>query len=238
MSTVYLDARKLWGHFIQDDSDKIRSIEYSSEEPTDSARNVAQAGQKFLFADFKDGRIIIYTTADEIIVSDDISCLFFGCNNLTDIFALEKWNTSHVTNMISIFNGCEKLTDISPLKNWDVSKVKYMDAAFTDCRSLTEISPLEKWNTSKVVEMIRMFCSCENIRDITPISNWDISHVTTFERMFTRCNRLSSVQSLRKWKISKDAKMDYMFAHCQSLYDSITIDLINKFKIDIRLLGK
>ena len=237
MSKAYLDARKLWGHFIYDVPDKIRSIEYSSEEPTDSARNVAQAGQKFLFADSIDGRIIIYTTADEIIVSDDISCMFSGCNNLTDISALVKWNTSHATNMMNLFNGCEKLTDISSLQNWDVSNVENMDAAFTECRSLRNI-PLEKWNTSKVEGMSQMFWGCENITDIMPISNWDVSHVTTFERMFTRCNRLLSVQSLRKWEISKDAKRDYMFTHCQSLYDSITIDIINKFKIDIRLLGK
>ena len=37
-----------------------------------------------------------------------MSYMFYGCNSLSSLPDLSKWNTSNVTNMNYMFDGCNK----------------------------------------------------------------------------------------------------------------------------------
>jgi len=45
---------------------------------------------------------------------------FFGCKSLTDIRALENWDTSNVVLMKSIFEKANQLENFEALKGWNV----------------------------------------------------------------------------------------------------------------------
>ena len=47
----------------------------------------------------------------------DMSYMFFGCSNLSNLPDISKWNTNNVTNMDNMFNGCSKLTSIPSIFN-------------------------------------------------------------------------------------------------------------------------
>ena len=77
----------------------------------------------------------------------DTSYMFFGCDALTDLSALENWDTSNVIDMSWMFKHCRNITNISSLENFDTSKVEDMSGMFYNCTNLTNISPLENWDT-------------------------------------------------------------------------------------------
>ena len=44
--------------------------------------------------------------------------MFNGCESLSNIKGLEKWNVSNGNNFSEMFSGCKSLSDIKGLKNW------------------------------------------------------------------------------------------------------------------------
>ena len=48
----------------------------------------------------------------------------FKCSNISDIKALQYWNTSKSETFKSMFFACDALSNIKALKNWNVSKCK------------------------------------------------------------------------------------------------------------------
>ncbi len=49
---------------------------------------------------------------------------------MTNLNALESWNTSKVINMSFTFHNCNHLEDTSGIKDWDVSNVETMSHMF------------------------------------------------------------------------------------------------------------
>ena len=109
-----------------------------------------------------------------------------GCINLTDISALENWNTESLTSIDGLFSGCSSLSDISVLSKWDVSNVQWMIDTFGSS-GVSDLSPLANWNTGKAYYMNYMFDNCTNITDASPINDWDISNVVALNHMFSNC---------------------------------------------------
>ena len=56
------------------------------------------------------------------------SCMFNGCNSLTNI-DLSNFNTQNVTNMYSMFCGCNSLTTID-LSNFNTQNLTNMAGMF------------------------------------------------------------------------------------------------------------
>lgn len=131
----------------------------------------------------------------------DMSSLFSGCYNLTNI---ALFDTSSVTDMRYMFLYCRSLTSV-PL--FDTSKITDMFEMFTSCNSLTEV-PL--FDTSNVTNMRMAFSGCA----LTTIPLLDTSSVTDMSSMFQGCRRLINVPLLDTHNVTN---MGAMFNQCLNL---------------------
>ena len=110
----------------------------------------------------------------------------FEKTKISNIQALENWDTSKSENFQSMFYGCELLTNIKPLKNWNVSNCKDFSEMFGRC-NISDLSPIKNWNVSKCQNLSHIFYNYENIADLTPIQNWDVSNCKNLSHIFASC---------------------------------------------------
>ena len=53
--------------------------------------------------------------------------MFNGCNSLTILPDISKWNTSKVTNFTNILNDCNSLVFLPDLSKWNFSETFHKD---------------------------------------------------------------------------------------------------------------
>ena len=104
--------------------------------------------------------------------------------NFTYSIEIIDANTTEVTNMRSMFDGCEKLTEIKGLDKWNTGNVTDMSWMFYGCKELTEIEGLENWKTDNVTAMKCMFAWCKSLKSLPDISKWNTSNVKNMSSMF------------------------------------------------------
>ena len=121
---------------------------------------------------------------------------------------ISDWDTSSVTNMLSMFYKCNELKSVGDISYWDVSNVTNMAYMFTGCTNLNQ--DISDWSVSLVTDMSYMFFGCENFNQ--NISKWDVSKVADMCAMFKFCRSFN--QDLSKWNISKVRYHSYMFENC------------------------
>ena len=125
---------------------------------------------------------------------EDISQMFSGDRDLTDISALASWNTSSVRNMQETFCSIGA-TNVDALEtkrhegkdyiSWDVSNVTNMVFTFDAASELTDISALASWDVSSVTDMEGMFVHAYSIIDFkTPLENWNLNDSVSLRDMF------------------------------------------------------
>lgn len=134
----------------------------------------------------------------------NMSGMFDGCSNLTEIPQL---NTSNATKMDNLFKDCLNLSVIPVLDTNKVTSTRYM---FAICKSLTDIPLID---TSNVTDMTYMVYACSNLISIPQLNT---SNVTSMNSMFHRCTSLTNVPLL---DTSKVTDVSYMFSECPSLSD-------------------
>jgi surface protein len=125
---------------------------------------------------------------------EDISQMFSGDTDLTDISALASWNTSSVQNMQETFCsiGATNLDALETKRyegkdyiSWDVSNVTNMVFTFDAASELTDISALASWDVSSVTDMEGMFVHAYSIIDFkTPLENWNLNDSVSLRDMF------------------------------------------------------
>jgi surface protein len=103
---------------------------------------------------------------------------FSGCSSLTTIPSANNWNTSKVTNMISMFNNCTNFN--SDISNWNTSSVTSMYSMFNHATWFNQ--NIGSWNTSKVTDMRLMFATASRFNQ--SLNSWDVSKVTSMSEMF------------------------------------------------------
>lgn len=135
--------------------------------------------------------------------------------NNPDFKYCPKFDTSNVTNMVSMFRDCKYIRSI-PLLN--TSNVTTMDDIFGNCSALTTIPQLD---TSKITSTYNMFWNC---RSLTSIPQLDTSNVTTMYNMFYYCSALATIPQLNT---SKVLNMDSMFYRCTGIYYIPQLDTSN-----------
>ncbi len=170
----------------------------------------------------------------------DIRWMFDNVSTLTDISALEHWNTSKVINMAQTFNATQisdltplsnwdvstvqntgsmfsntPISDLTPLSNWDLSSLIYMGSMFQSCKNLSDISPIANWDTKTVTDMYSLFNNTK-IFDLTPISKWNMSNVTSIAGMFSN-TPISDLSPIANWDIPKVTNMSNLFLNCSQL---------------------
>ena len=87
-----------------------------------------------------------YNNKDEIKIKlkginniTDMSFMFDGCNSLSSLPDISKWNTSNVNNMSFMFNGCNALSSLPDISKWNTSNVNDMYGMFDGCNESLEI---------------------------------------------------------------------------------------------------
>ena len=74
---------------------------------------------------------------------------------------ISGWDTSNVKDMTMMFYGCYDLTDIIGIENMNIDNVKCMDYMFSDCRKLDITDKIKDWKVNpKNVRVSGMFREC------------------------------------------------------------------------------
>ncbi len=145
----------------------------------------------------------------------------FDGSTATEIKGLSDFNTSKVTDMSGMFSGSQAAT--LNLTNFDTSNVTSMEAMFAESQATT--LDLTSFKTSGVIDMKAMFYG---IRAVTlNLSSFDTSHVETMEVMFngTQIETLD----LSSFDTSNVIIMNAMFADSGNLK---TIYVSDKFNLN------
>ena len=123
---------------------------------------------------------------------------------------ISDWDTSSVTNMLSMFYKCNELKSVGDISKWDVSSVTDMSYMFCECKELESVGDISYWNVSNVTNMRWMFYNCKSFNQ--DISNWDVSSVTGMGWMFYNCKSFN--QDISKWNVSNVRYHAYTFDEC------------------------
>ncbi|EEI92023.1 bacterial surface protein 26-residue PARCEL repeat (3 repeats), partial [Sphingobacterium spiritivorum ATCC 33300] len=131
--------------------------------------------------------------------------MFADCSSLTGPANIGSWNTSNVTNMITLFSRATRFNqDIS---NWDTQNVTTMAYMFREARAFNQ--NIGNWNTSKVTDMEAMFENASVFNQ--DISNWNTANVTNMSKIFS--SALVFNQNIGSWNTSNVTNMSYMFQY-------------------------
>ena len=144
--------------------------------------------------------------------SETFSSMFNGCHYITSIKPLQKWNVSRCKDFSEMFRSCH-ISDISPIKNWNISKCENLSYLLTS-RELKDISPIQNWNISNVKNLSGLFSSCEKLKDISPIKNWNISNCENLSYLFSSCINLKDISPIQNWNISNIKNISGLFSDC------------------------
>ena len=129
-------------------------------------------------------------STEKIALNSNVSGMFAGFTNLTEIDFGDGLDTSKVTNMRSMFYDCGSLTSLD-LSGFDTSNVTNMQSMFSSCSNLSELD-LSGFDTSKVTDMARMFSSCGSLSKLD-LSGFDSSNVGNMEDIFYGCSSLKNL---------------------------------------------
>jgi surface protein len=147
----------------------------------------------------------------------DMSDTFRNCTSLTTVNNMDLWNTSSVTNMVSMFFNATSFNQ--PIGTWNTSSVMDMGGMFDSATSFNQ--PIGTWDTSSVGFMSNMFGNATSFNQ--PIGTWDTSFTTDMNNMFQ--NAISFDQNLGAWDVSNVTTMDFMLDSCGMSYTNYDLTL-------------
>ena len=176
----------------------------------ESLGNNIMGNNKGIFVD-KDHESISVIACDTENITD-MSCMFCGCNSLTEL-NLEYFNTTKVTNMNNMFLNCSSLIELD-LNNIKTSNVTDMYRMFSGCSSLKNLD-LNTFDTTNVTDMAYMFSECSNLKNLD-ISNFNTTNVTNMGKMFSECSSLTEL-NLEYFNTTNVTNMKFMFSKCSRL---------------------
>ena len=114
------------------------------------------------------------------------------------IIKIKLIGLNKIINMSWMFRGCESLTNIPDISKWNTRNVKNMSGMFIDCESLTNLPDISKWNTSNVNDMSCMFSYCESLINLPDISKWNTNNVNDMNMIFSDCKSLINLPDISK----------------------------------------
>ena len=83
----------------------------------------------------------------------NMSYMFSGCESLSYLPDISKFNTQNVTKMTEMFYGCVSLSSLPDISKWNTQSVTDMESMFSNCNSLSSLPDISKWNTQNVTNM-------------------------------------------------------------------------------------
>jgi len=148
---------------------------------------------------------------------NNMSYMFCGCKSLESLSDISNWYTTNVKNMIWMFAGCDLLEFLPDISKWDTKNVNDMSDMFNGCGSLKSLPDISKWDTKNVKNMRGMFYDCNSLISLPDISKWNTKNVNDMSYIFYDCNLLKSFPNISEWDTKNVHNMSYMFAGCNSL---------------------
>ena len=148
--------------------------------------------------------------------TENLSWCLYSFRNLSDLYAISNWDTSHVTDFMYCICDCG-VTDLSALSGWDTSSGREFYGMFADCPNLLDISDIGSWDMHNAESLRYMFSRIPATS--IPVLSWDISAVSSIDDMFSGCNYLTDVSGLADWDVSGISSMYGVFLRCQNLSD-------------------
>ena len=145
----------------------------------------------------------------------NLSDMFSGCETLNDIDGLKNLHTENVTDFSYMFENT-RISNIKALENWETSKSQTFHSMFSGCRLLSNIEPVKNWNVSRCTDFSKMFEYC-NMSKLKPLENWNVSNGTNFNGIFCGNWKLSDIQGLEKWDVSNAIDLGGLFESCINL---------------------
>lgn len=131
---------------------------------------------------------------------------------------LSSFNTSKVLDMTRMFGNCSSLVSVD-ISTFDTSKVTSFMESFFNCATLTSFN-LPDIDTSSALTLANMFAYCFNLESID-FSNVDLTNVTSIAGIIQSCYNITSVSLLNKITPNL-TNWSYAFNNCVSLK---TVDL-------------
>ena len=144
------------------------------------------------------------------------SLLFAGDRSLSDISAVENWNTSNVTEMYDLLEY-SNITSLQAFKKWNTSKVTSLELAFSIYMG-TSLDGLEDWDVSNVTNMKQILQGAENLTDASAISGWNTEKVTTLYYAFNDTS-LANTNPFALWRVPALKNIEGIFKLCDRLVD-------------------
>ena len=143
----------------------------------------------------------------------NLSYMFSDCKTLYNIDELKYLKTGDVTDFSYMFENCQ-ISNIKALEDWDTSKSETFCSMFSCCKLITNINALKNWNVSRCKDFSSLFYYCNKLYDIKSLENWNVSKCTNFSCIFNGCESLSNIKPLEKWNVSNGINFEYIFSFC------------------------
>ncbi|WEV72383.1 BspA family leucine-rich repeat surface protein [Bifidobacterium sp. ESL0790] len=153
--------------------------------------------------------------------AQDMSHMFDGDANLTNIIGINDWTrgtTDTLTSIASMFNGCAKLTTALNLSGWKTGLVTDLSNMFDGDAALTTLDTTG-WSIVSATTTANMFNGCANLSEITGINDWTrgtTDTLTSMANMFNGCTKLTNLD-LSGWKTGLIINITGMFNSCANL---------------------
>ena len=109
--------------------------------------NINIFGSKFVENNKYNCKMIIDNKEYEITKEYDINI------NNSNILKINLKGINSVTDMSYMFYGCESLSSLPDISKWNTNNVTNMRSMFYRCRSLSSLSDISKWNTNNATNM-------------------------------------------------------------------------------------
>ena len=178
------------------------------------------------------------TDVPDLTLATNISGMFYECTNLKGNSSFSLWNTSNITDMLTVFVRAENFNQ--DIGNWNTSKVTSMFGMFSEATNFNQYignwdtsnvtnmgsmfsratnfnQNIGNWNTSKVFDMSTMFFSNQNFNQ--NIGNWNTSSVTNMQAMFFETSSFN--HDIGNWNTSKVTHMYNMFRYALNFNQNI-----------------
>ena len=143
----------------------------------------------------------------------DISYMFCGLENMTEIIGLDQLNTSHIYYMFGTFMNCKSLKSID-LSGFNTENVTDMSYLFYHCESLKSLD-LSGFNTEKTEKMTSMFFGCSSLTSLD-LHSFNTEYVQDMGGMFSGCSSLTSLD-ISSFNTQRVRYMSNMFSGCVGL---------------------
>ncbi len=133
----------------------------------------------------------LYIAANGPVTANrNCSCLFYGYENLLNIFHLRFLQTDRTENMSHMFGKCSSLITLD-LSSFDTSWVEDMGYMFAECENLKTLD-LGHFDTSHVTSLDALFCNCKSLENLD-LSSFDTRKTEIMRHMFSGWDSLKTL---------------------------------------------